>query len=100
MPSTKTDRWEVWMYLPERGRERLLEILEQEEISRRRLAIAAGWSSHSYMNRLLNGEVSTLEVKPAVRIAKFLGLRVNDLFLPKSTSDAGRTSQRKLANTG
>jgi len=100
MPATQNDRWEVWMYLPDRGRERLLEIMEQEGISRRRLAIAAGWRSHSYMNRLLNGEASTLEPKPAVRIAKYLGLRVNDLFLPKSSSDAGRIDQRKLAKAG
>lgn len=88
------------MYLNEEGRRKLLKLMVIQDVSRRVLAQAAGWSSHSYMNRLLNGDVSTLAPEPAVRIATFLGVPVDDLFLPKSTSNTGRTDRRELARAG
>lgn len=66
-----------------KDRKKLLTIMEIQEVSRRDVAKAAGWSSHSYMNRLCNGEVDTLQPEPALRIAKFLGVAVDDLFLTK-----------------
>lgn len=88
------------MYLPDAKRKKLLSVMEIQDVSRRQLARAAGWASHSYMNRLLNGQVSTLEPEPAVRIAHFLGVPVNDLFLPRSTSETSHSDQRRLANAG
>ena len=66
-----------------KDRKKLLTIMEIQEVSRRDLARVAGWKSHSYMNRLCNGEVETLNPEPALRIAKFLGVAVDDLFLTK-----------------
>lgn len=64
-----------------RDRKMLQRLMIVQEVSNRRLALAAGWKSHSYMNRLVKGEVKTLEPEPALRIAKFLGVGVEDLFL-------------------
>lgn len=64
-----------------RDRKMLQRLMIVQDVSNRRLALAAGWKSHSYMNRLVKGEVKTLEPEPALRIAKFLGVGVEDLFL-------------------
>lgn len=64
-----------------RDRKMLQRLMIVQEVSNRRLAKAAGWKSHSYMNRLVSGQVKTLEPEPALRIAKFLGVGVEDLFL-------------------
>lgn len=64
-------------------RKRLQKLMVIQGVSNRQLAKAAGWKSHSYMNRLVAGAVKTLEVEPACRIAKHLGVGVDDLFLAK-----------------
>ena len=49
------------------------------------------------MNRLLKGEVATLEVEPAVRIAKCLGVGVDDLFMARLSTESGQTVKRRGA---
>lgn len=79
-------------------RKRLAKLMAIQGVSARALATAAGWSSHSYMNRLLSGEVSTLEVEPAVRIAAHLQVGVDDLFMARVSSDDERqTAGRRSA---
>lgn len=82
------------------NRQLLCKLMAIQGVSQRRLAVAAGYRSHTYMGRLMRGEVTTLESEPAMRIAKFLGVGVDDLFLVKlsgSTVHSGR-SQRRPAN--
>lgn len=67
---------------------RLAKLMVIQGISQRELAQAAGWKSHSYMGRLLRGEVKNLETDPALRIAHALGVGVDDLFLVKTSSDS------------
>lgn len=93
--TTAPARTGIWMKL--HNRKGLLKLLAIQNVSARQLAKAAGWRSHSYMNRLLNGEVATLEVEPAVRIAKFLGVGVDDLFLVKTSSDGGENHKSRRA---
>lgn len=88
------------MYLTADARKKLLKLMVIQNVSRRELARAAGWSSHSYMNRLLNGEASTLEPAPAVHIATYLGVPVDDLFVPRVTTNTGRSDRRELAKAG
>lgn len=59
----------------------------------RELAAAAGWSSHSYVQRLLRGEVSTLRPEPAILIAKYLDVPIETLFLPRTSADHERLDQ-------
>lgn len=94
--STATDRIpEIWMRL--HNRKGLLKLMAIQNVSARQLAKAAGWKSHSYMNRLLKGEVLTLEVEPAVRIAKYLGVGVDDLFVARVSSEGGDSGKRGVA---
>lgn len=76
-------------------RKRLAKLMAIQGVSARQLAKAAGWKSHSYMNRLLSGEATTLEVEPAVRIAKKLGVGVDDLFMARLSSDVVQQSGRR-----
>lgn len=75
-----------------RDRKRLQRLMIVQGVSARQLAKTAGWKSHSYMNRLLRGEVKTLETDPALRIAYSLGVGVEDLFLTKMSTKAERTN--------
>lgn len=79
------------MYL--KDRKQLAKLMVIQGVSARQLARAAGWKSHSYMNRLLAGDVRSLSTDPALRIAHHLGVGVDDLFLVRVSNDAGRTSQ-------
>jgi transcriptional regulator with XRE-family HTH domain len=56
-------------------------------VSQRELARAAGWRSHTYMRRLISGEAKTLNTDPALRIAHYLHLDVDDLFVTRVTTD-------------
>lgn len=71
-------------------RKKLAKLMAIQGVSGRQLAAAAGYRSHTYVQRLLRGEVRTLEVDPAVRIALFLGVGVDDLFMGRTDSIAGR----------
>lgn len=77
------------------NRKGLMKLMAIQGVSARGLAKAAGWKSHSYMNRLLAGQVDTLEVEPAVRIAKYLGVGVDDLFIARVSTDARQNVNRR-----
>ncbi|WP_372595451.1 helix-turn-helix domain-containing protein [Actinotalea sp.] len=78
-------------------RKRLAKLMLIQGVSQRELAEAAGWKSHAYLGRLMRGEVNTLEVEPAARIAHFLGVGVDDLFMTRVSGVAGRNVKRRAA---
>lgn len=73
-----------------RDRDRLRALIAIAGLSKRQVAVAAGWRSHSYLQRLLRGDVSTLRPDPAVRIEHLLGVQPGDLFAPRPTRNVGR----------
>lgn len=77
------------------NRKRLARLMAIQDVSARQLAKAAGWASHSYMNRLLSGDANTLDPEPAARIARYLKVETSDLFVSRVSTGAGRrTTQR------
>lgn len=68
-----------------------------QNVSQRSLARAAGYKSHAYMGRILRGEVKTLDPEAAVRVAKYLGVGVDDLFLVRVSSDTPQTAKQGVA---
>lgn len=64
-------------------RKKLAKLMVIQDVSQRELARLAGWKTHSYLGRLLRGDAKTLNPEPALRIAKALGVGVDDLFLTK-----------------
>jgi len=76
-------------------RKRLLTLMVVQGKSQRDVAAAAGWRSHSYLGRILRGDVDTLDNDAAVRIAHYFGVGVDDLFVTRSSSTAERHAHRK-----
>lgn len=68
------------------NRKRLAKLMLIQGASQRQVAEAAGWRSHSYLGRLLRGEVKTLDPEAALRIAVFFGVGVDDLFVARVSS--------------
>jgi transcriptional regulator with XRE-family HTH domain len=95
MKHTRTPETDVWMQLTAQGRKRLATLMTIQDKSQRDVAQAAGWDSHSYVGRLLRGEVDTLKPKPALRIAHFFGVGVDDLFVTRVSSSNGDSHQSK-----
>ena len=80
-----------------KDRKQLAKLMAIQGVSNRQLAKAAGWSSHSYMNRLILGKVKSLDTDPALRIAHYLGVGVDDLFMVRMSTDSGRSAKRGRA---
>ena len=62
-----------------------------QDVSARQLAEEVGYASHSYVTRILRGEITTVTPDRAARIAWFFGVGIDDLFVPRLSSDTGRT---------
>lgn len=76
---------------------KIAKLMVIQGVSQRTLAHQAGYKSHAYMGRILRGEVKTLETEAAVRIATFLGVGVDDLFVARMSSQSGRSAERVSA---
>lgn len=76
-------------------RTKLRKLMLIQGVTQRQVAQAAGWKSHSYLGRLMRGEVNTLEPTAALRIARFLGCPIDDLFVTRVSNDARRIVERR-----
>jgi transcriptional regulator with XRE-family HTH domain len=88
------------LYMKLLDRKKLLKLMVIQGVSQRQVALEAGWASHSYLGRLLRGDVDTLEPEPALRIARFLGVGVDDLFMPRLSSDTAHSGQSRTRRRG
>jgi DNA-binding Xre family transcriptional regulator len=80
-----------------RDNAKLAALMAYRGVSARQLAEAAGWRTHTYLLRLLNGEVRSLRTDPALRIAHHLDVAVGDLFVTRVSSDAGQVGKSGAA---
>ncbi len=85
----------IWMKLTDR--KKLAKLMAIQGVSARRLSTIAGWESHTYLQRLLKGQVDTLKAEPALRIARHLGVGVDDLFMARLSTDASHSAKRSVA---
>lgn len=97
MSATLT-RMDGALYMLVRDHKKLARLLVIQEISYRQLTDALGWGkSHSYVGRLCRGEVRSIDPEAALKIAHLLGASVDDLFVIKVASEAGRNGQDNAA---
>lgn len=87
---------EVYMEL--RDRKKLARLMIVQDETQRSLSAAAGWRSHSYLGRLLRGEVKTLDTDAALRIAHKLRVPVDDLFLIRVDSNVVHDGPKKKSS--
>lgn len=77
---------EIWMEVIDP--KRIKKLMAIQDVSGRELALNAGWKSHTYMQRILRGDAKNVDPEPAVRIAWFLGVGTDDLFVARTSSEA------------
>lgn len=66
-------------------------------VSQRELAEAA-WgpkASHSYLGRILRGDIKSVRPDPADRIAHYLGVSRDDLFVARLSTDSAQSNKRR-----
>lgn len=62
-------------------------------LTTRDLAASAGWASHTYLLRLLAGEVPSVRADRAERLAAAVGADVDDLFTPAVSTIPSRVDK-------
>lgn len=76
------------VYMQVKDRQLLARLMAVQKVSGRKLAEVAGYKSHTYLQRLLRGEDNGIEIEPANRIAAYLHVTPDVLFVTKvSTTD-------------
>lgn len=76
---------------------KIAKLMVIQEVSRRDLAAAAGWASHSYVNRILDGTITTVTPDRAARIARFFKVGMDDLFVARLSTDSARNVKKDVA---
>lgn len=72
-------------------------LMVRKGVSARALATAAGWKSHTYMLRILDGKIKSVQPGPARRIADHLGVDMDRIFLAEVIGDGGQNVRRRSA---
>lgn len=81
---------EVWMLL--KDRKMLARLMAIQGKSARGLATDSGFKSHTYLQRMLRGEVSSCTAERAVAIAANLQVPLDSLFLSHVSTGDGQSS--------
>ncbi len=88
-PPTKLP--EIWMEVIDP--KRIAKLMAIQDVSGRQLAQASGWKSHTYLQRILKGIAKNVEPEHAVRMAHYLGVGTDDLFVARTSSDARQVAK-------
>lgn len=66
-------------------------------VSARSMAEEVGYKSHAYITRILRGEITTVTPERAARIARLLGVGIDDLFVTRLSTDTAQNMKRGTA---
>lgn len=74
-------------------------LMKDQKISGRQLSEAVGWNSHTYLQRILRGEIRTVTLDKAEKIAVVLGVPRDVLFTSRTSANHAQSGQeeRKLS---
>lgn len=86
---------EVWMRVIDH--KRIAKLMAIQGVSQRELARIVGWKSHAYMGRILRGEIRSVDPETAVKIAATFGVGVDDLFMPRVSTETVQSESRRGA---
>lgn len=76
---------------------KIRKLMVLQDVSHRDLAEAAGYSGHSYITAILKGRIQTVTPERAARIARHLDVKVDDLFVPRLSTDSGDNAESNAA---
>lgn len=82
------------IYMRVKDPKQIKKLMVIQEVSSRDLAEGVGWQSHSYVTRILRGEITTVTPDRAARIARFFKVGVDDLFVPRLSTDTAQSVKR------
>lgn len=102
MPTHHGGRGAAWMLLHDDGRELLIELMEGNGDSHRKLARVANYKSHSYIGRLLDpaDPARTVTLEAGSRIAAYYGLKPHRFFVTEVSFGDGRKVLKKRPTGG
>jgi lambda repressor-like predicted transcriptional regulator len=72
-------------------------LMVRKGVSARELSKAAGWKSHTYMLRILDGKIKSVQPEPARLIAEHLGVDRDRIFLTEVIGESGQSAKRRRA---
>ena len=87
------------LYMKVLDPKKIVKLMVIQEVTQRELAEAV-WgpkASHSYLGRILRGQIKSVKPDRAARIAEYLGVGMDDLFVPRLSTDAAHTAKRRRA---
>lgn len=76
---------------------KIQKLLLIQGVTHRELAKAVGYRSHAYIGRIIRGQIKTVTPEKATRIANYLAVGVDDLFVARLSTDTGRNAKRETA---
>lgn len=85
------------MEITDKGRKKLASLMVIQEWSARSLAKEAGWGSHTILVDILSGKRKTITPDRATAIAAILGVGMDDLFVPRSSTVMRQRDNRRSA---
>lgn len=94
MPPTATV---TELYMQVKDADLLKRLMATKGLTAREVSRAMGWRSHSYMNRVLAGDVRTVKPDAAVKLAYLLQIPVDLIFMPRVSGDSRQTERQKSA---
>lgn len=77
-----------------RDHKRLARLMVISEVTTRQLAAAAGYKAHSHIVRLARGDARGVSKEAALGIAQALDVDVDDLFVPRVSTDGSQNAGR------
>lgn len=87
------------LYMKVLDPKKIVKLMVIQEVTQRELAKAA-WgedASHSYLGRILRGQIKSITPDAAARIAEHLGVGIDDLFVARLTSGAAQNGKSRSA---
>ena len=85
------------LYMIVKDADLLRRLIETKGFTARQLSRAMGWSSHSYLNRILAGQVRSVSPDSAVKLAYLLQIPVDLVFVARVSGETRQTVGRKSA---
>lgn len=95
-PPSPTALPEIYMRVIDHRR--LQKLMLIQGVTTRQLATAIGYKSHAHLGLVVRGQYPTVTPEKAARIARYLGVGVDDLFVPRLSTDAAQSVRSRRAS--